>query len=221
MMADTNAEAMEQVHPFTLDWWERLPRTYRVYDRSQEASVPVPLLRLMDGPGRIAGQMRDFNTTLWNGEAVNPSTAPAALLPWLAWITGVPADARQMDDAGLRERVRVQLTGQQIGIGTRAHIAESARAFLAPGARVQVIGSDTNPFTLIVGVADDDMLMSSEAMVRELRRAGVVPAGHALIVQDIRATWTQWEAAAGDTWQEKEQNIRRWEDSDTAGATLT
>lgn len=57
--------------------------------------------------------------------------------------------------------------------------------------------------------------------VRELRRAGVVPAGHALIVQEIRATWDQWEAAAGDTWEEKERNIRRWEDSDQAGATLT
>lgn len=215
-MSTASPEDSAPVHSFTRDWWERLPRIYRAADREQ--TPPVPMLRFMDGPGRLAGTVRDLNTAMYDGQIMDPDTTPERLLPWVAFLVGIGEGPRRQRPDLLRARLHAQVTGRQNGVGTRQHIADAARAYLEPGARVQVIASDTLPMTLIVGVAGDDVPDEDyDRFRRLLRGAGVVPAGHALRVWDIRTTWDAWEATAGETWEQKEANIRTWTDSDQAG----
>ena len=51
-------------------------------------------------------------------------------------------------------------------------------------------------------------------------RAGVVPAGHVLVPQLASASWDEWSAAAGATWDEVEKRLITWNDADSAGVVL-
>lgn len=231
-IAATEREALDQVaeyfdgdtpdgvHPFTWDWWERLPRHVRDADKHQ-APEPYPLLRFLDGIGQQAGRVRDQNTAMWSGAIFDPETTPDDMLEWVAYLLGFTPAQRGHPAPVLRQSIADHVASGTHSIGTRAHVAAAVRPYLNPGARIQVLASSSALHTLIIGINPDDVPdQNYERLTRQVRAAGVVPAGHALIVQDIRATWDQWEAAAGDTWEEKEQNIRTWQDSDYAGVEL-
>lgn len=208
------------VQAFTRDWWERLPHVYRAQDRLQ--SPVVPLLRWMDGPGRLAGTVRDLNTAMYDGTLMDPETTPGAQLPWLAFLLGIGESERKKPSDELRSIIRAQVTGREHGVATREHIAETARKYLADGADVQVVAVETQAWTLIIGVAPDDVPDGDYERVRDkVRAAGVIPAGHAVRVQDIRTTWDAWEATAGETWDDKEANVVTWQESNQAGVELT
>lgn len=205
------------VHEFTRDWWERLPAFYRNLDRKQYP--PVPLLRYMDGPGRVAGHVRDINTAMWDGTLIDPETAQDDHLEWVAFLLGFGQHAAHHEPEDLRAILKTRNSTYGSTVGTRRNIEETAKIYLNPDARVQVLASSTYPHTLIIGVSADDVPNGNyQRVARQIRGAGVVPAGHALRVEDIRVTWDQWLNAAGDTWEEKEQNIITWNDSDYAGA---
>lgn len=210
----------DPVHEFTRDWWERLPRHVRDADRAQQPT-PFPLLRFLDGIGHQAGIIRDNNQTMWSGEILHPDTAPDGMLDWVAYLLGFTEAQRGHPPSVIRDAIRDHLSAGAHQVGTREHVAATIRPYLNPGGRVQVLASATAPNTLIIGVGPDDVPNQDyQRLTRRVRAAGVVPAGHALIVQNIRATWDQWEAAAGNTWEEKEANIRTWQDSDQAGVEL-
>ncbi|GAA1812188.1 hypothetical protein [Nesterenkonia flava] len=208
------------VHSFTRDWWGRLPQVYQQLDRVQRP-YPVPLLRYLDGVGHLAGQVRDLNNRMWSGELLDLDGAPDRLLPWLAYLLGFPEEQRRASSEQLRERLRSHVSGGGHPVGTRGHIAETVRGFLRPGAPVQVFASSQFPWTLIIGVNKSDVPGGDYLRLEErIRAAGVIPAGHALRLQEVLATWDQWEAAAGQTWEEVQGNIRTWQDSDSAGVEL-
>lgn len=209
-----------EVHHFTRDWWGRLPHIYHTQDRLQ--TPVVPLLRWMDGPGRVSGEVRDLNTSMHDGTLMDPETTPGKHLPWLAFLLGIGESERKKPTDELRSIILAQLTGRKHGVATRQHIADTARKYLADGADAQVIAVEDQPWTLIIGVAPEDVPDGDYQRVKDkVRSAGVVPAGHALEIQDIRTTWDIWETTAGDTWDEKESNVVTWRDSDTAGVELT
>ncbi len=211
-----------EVHDFTRDWWGRLPRAWRIADREQNPEAgAVPLLRWMDGIGQIAGRTRDLNSDMWEGRLLDPDHTPDHLLPWLGWLLGMSEHRRQAPPATLRDRIRAQIASGSHGVGTRRHIAASVREFLHEGGQVQILASASYPFTLVIGVAEDDVPGADYGLLEErIRAAGVIPAGHVLVVQDVRTTWDAWEDAAGETWDDKETNISTWDDSDTAGVTF-
>lgn len=207
------------VHEFSRQWWARLPRAFRVADREQHQ--PVPLLRYMNGPGSIAGEVYDLNTTMWEGGLFDPDQVPDHLLPWVAFLLGFSQQQRQTRPARLREMLRAHVSGSAPGVGTRRYIVEATRQYLKPGARVQVLASATNPWTLILGVAEEDVPDADYDRLQErLREADILPAGHALRVQQLRTTWDAWEETAGETWEDKQDNIPSWNESDQAGVVV-
>lgn len=214
------ATAEPEVHGFTRDWWGRLPGHVRDAD-GQQRPVPYPLLRFLDGIGHQAGQIRDQHNAMWSGEIFDPATTPDELLEWVAYLLGFTARRRAHPADVLRESIADHVGTGAHNTGTRAQIAAAVRPYLNPGARVQVLASSSARHTLIIGVIPEDVPdQDHDRLTRQIRAAGVVPAGHALLVQNIRATWDQWETAAGDTWEEKEANIVTWQDSDQAGVDL-
>lgn len=212
--------SQSEAHEFTRDWWERLPQAYREIDGAQTPGWP--LLRFLDGIGDQAGQMRDTSRAMWSGELIDPETAPDRVVPWIAFLLGFSPAQRHTSVNALRQQLVEHSDGTTLSVGTREHIASAARAHLHPGARVQIFASASLPWTLILGVQPEDVPGEDyELLAERLTRSGVVPAGHVIRAQEIRATWDDWEAAAGDTWEAKEQNIRTWTDSDQAGVDLT
>lgn len=208
-----------EVHEFSRQWWDRLPRAFRVADREQYP--PVPLLRYLDGPGSIAGEVYDLNATMWEGGLFDPDQVPERLLPWVAFLLGFSEQKRQMRPDRLREMIRAYVAGSAPVVGTRRYIVEAARQYLEPGARVQVLASATNPWTLILGVAEEEVPEGDYDRLQErLRETDILPAGHALRVQPLRTTWDAWEETAGETWEDKQANIPSWNESDHAGAVV-
>lgn len=220
-MSTTPENAEEpQVHAFTREWWARLPRHVQHADRQQDPA-PYPLLRFLDGIGHQAGQIQDQHDAMWSGEIFNPDTTGDELLEWVAYLLGFTAKRRAHPASVLRETITDHVGTGAHNIGTRQYTAAAVRPYLNPGARVQVLASSSARHTLIIGVDPDDVPdQDYDRLTRQVRAAGVVPAGHALLVQNVRATWDQWEAAAGDTWEDKEANIVTWQDSDQAGVEL-
>lgn len=215
-----DGDTLDGPHGFTWDWWGRLPRHVRDADRAQ-GPISVPLLRFLDGIGHQAGRIQDQHDAMWSGAIFDPETTPDELLEWVAYLLGFTANRRDHPPGGLRESILDHIAGGTHQVGARQQIAATIRPYLNPGARVQVLASSSARHTLIIGVGPDDVPdQDYDRLTRQIRAAGVVPAGHALLVQNIRATWDQWEAAAGDTWEEKEANIVSWQDSDRAGVEL-
>ena len=208
------------VDDFTRDWWDRLPRYIKDADMVQQP-IPVPLLRFLDGVGSHAGAVRRYTWDMWSGVAVDPSTAPAELLPWISYLLGITDEHRDHGPEHLREFVESHVDGGTNNVGTRQHIRAMVRPYLHRGAQVVVRASTRNVNTLVIMADPDDVPDADyQLLMRRVRASGAVPAGHALVVQDLRATWDEWESAAGDTWEEKERNIQTWEQSDRAGVEL-
>lgn len=208
------------ISSFTRDWWGRLPRYVQDADRAQ-GPEPYPLLRFLDGVGFHAGRVREATWDMWSGVAIDPPTAPDSLMPWISYLLGLGDHHRAHGPRHLRETVLAHVSGGTNQAGTRDHIAAMVRPFLEPGAQLSVRPSTASRNTLVIGVDPDDVPgQDYEKLMRQIRVAGIVPAGHALLAQDLRATWDEWESTAGATWAEKERNIGTWEESDRAGIEL-
>lgn len=215
-------DTIDLVHPWTRTWWDALPHAYKEADEAMNPELGgYPLLRWMNGVGQLAGEMRQLSDDLWAGKFTNPATAPNSALRWLAMMLGLSSQHRQQPDDVLRERLLTLTNVGRSSAGTRAMIAESAKAFLIPGAQARVEPSSTRPHVLIMYVrayeVPDDNLPGLAAKVNA---AGFVPAGHIVECKPVISTWDSWEDAAGETWAEKEENIKTWNESDSAGVVL-
>lgn len=209
------------VHPWTLAWWSTLPHAYRDADAVQ--SPPFPLLRWMDGIGRIAGEIRELSDSLWAGDLTDAERAPDAAVRWLAQMLGVDETQRARALPDLRNYLLDLNTTGRPAVGTRAAISEVARRYLTGDKQVGVMPSSTTPFTIVLLVRATEVPGGGDlaAFAETIKAAGVVPAGHNLIAVNAVPTWDEWEAAAGVTWDEVEGKARTWNDADALGVNIS
>lgn len=202
-------------------WWDMLPQAYQRMDAEQNAEMGgYPLLRFLGGAAGEAQRARDVSDAWWDGVYADPARVPdGAPLRWLAQLMGVrTGGVSDMQVRGVLADIAAQ--GRQ-AVGTRALIAEAARRALTGSRQVSVVPSAQDPHRLVVLVRADELTAQGlAAVLAEVRRAGVVPAGHVLVPQQAAASWDQWSAAVGATWDEIEQRLVTWNDSDSAGVVL-
>jgi len=213
------------VHDWTRAWWGTLPGAYRAADAAQ---VTYPLLRYLDGAGRIAGEVREVSDGLWAGEILNPRTAPDVALRWLAQMLGASATTRNKTAADLRAYLVDMVDNGRAASGTRRDISNAARLYLTGEKQVSAVPSSTTPFRVVLLVradevpgADVNVATALAALVANVRAAGVMPAGHELAAQAVNPTWDTWTAAAGATWDTREAAARTWTESDSLGVVIT
>ena len=203
-------------------WWDMLPQAYQRADAAQNAELGgYPLQRFLGGAAGEAQRARDVSDAWWGGVYADPDRVPdGAPLRWLAQLMGVrTAGVSDMQVRGVLTDIAAQ--GRQ-AVGTRALIAEAARRALTGTRQVSVVPSAQDPHRLVVLVRADQLTAEGlAAVLAEVRRAGVVPAGHVLVPQQAAASWDQWSAAAGATGDEIEQRLVTWNDSDSAGVVLS
>ncbi|QKY78982.1 hypothetical protein Jinkies_34 [Arthrobacter phage Jinkies] len=187
-----------------------------------------PLLRYMEGIGQIAGQIRDISDGMWGGEYLGPSNTPDAALRWVAQMMGVSATIRNQPTADLRAYLVDLAVNGRPASGTRRDISNAARAFLTGAKQTVMVTHPTRQHSLVMLVreeelpgADVDATAALAALVAGVRSTGVVPAGHELTAQIVAPTWDDWEAAAGVTWDDRENAARTWTEADSLGVTIT
>lgn len=209
------------VHPWSLRWWSSLPGAYRDADARQNGTGYYPMLRWMDGIGRIGGEMRDLSDSLWAGDLTDVHKVPDDAVRWLAQMLGVGAAQRVLSTADLRAYLVELTTNGRPAVGTRAAIAEAARRFLTGDKQVGVVPSSTTPHTIVVLVRASEVPGGDlAALAANIRAAGVVPAGHNLTAVNAVPTWDTWLAAAGTTWDQVEGKARTWNDADSLGVNI-
>lgn len=202
--------------------WESLPQVYQRLDARQNPEMGgYPLLRYLNGAGAEAQRVRDVSDAWWDGLYTDPDRAPSGdQLRWLAQIMGVKTQG--VPDHQLRGILQdIKASGRR-AVGTRQGIAEAARRALTGDRQVAVVPSEQDPHRLVILVRADQLTAEGLAAVAaEVRAAGVVPAGHVLVPQMASASWDQWSAVAGATWDEVEKRLVTWNDADSAGVQLS
>ncbi|QDK01912.1 hydrolase [Arthrobacter phage Vibaki] len=217
-------DSVDLVHDWSRAWWKTLPGAYRAADVAQG----YPLLRYMEGAGRVAGEVRALSDDMWGETFMNPATTPDTALRWVAQLMGVPAKIRDQPTADLRAYlVDLALNGRPAS-GTRGDLANAARRYLTGAKQVSVIPSPTSPHRIVLLVradevpgADVNLTNALNTLVANVRSTGVMPAGHELAAQAANPTWDSWEAAAGATWDTREAAARTWTEADSLGVVIT
>lgn len=214
-------DVLDQVHPWTKSWWDFLPAVYR-NDRVQNPEIGgYPMLRFMEGIGRIAGEVRDLTDSVWKGDFMNPATTPDHALSWLAQLMGTDERGRRMPNDELRQFLIDMSAEGRVAVGTKLHIQAVAKNFLQNERRVAVVPSAQRLHCLILVVAENDMPdLDVPAFITKVRESGVVPAGHEIVVSLAVSTWDGWTEAAGVTWDDLEANVTTWSESDALGMIL-
>lgn len=215
-------DSFAAVSAWARTWWGLLPQAYQRLDADANPELGGwPLLRFMGGAAGEAARLRAVSDAWWGGQYTDPGRVPdGAPLRWLAQLMGVRTQG--VPDMQVRGVLQDIAAGGRQAVGTRALIAEAARRALTGDRQVAVVPSAQDPHRLVVLVRADQLTAEGlAAVVREVREAGVVPAGHVLVPQQASATWDQWSAAAGATWDEIEQRLITWNDSDSAGVALS
>lgn len=185
--------------------------------------IAYPLMRYMDGPGRVAGQMREISDQAWAGNLTNPSTTPDHAIPWLAQMLGTPTAIRNLPTPKVRTYLQDMATEGRPAAGTRQSIITSAKQFLIGEgqALIQPAGPTTPEHTIIMLVRADQVPDGDlPALTAKVRASGVIPAGHILSIRMAISEWDTWEAAAGVTWAEVESNAPTWAVADSLGIEL-
>lgn len=210
------------IQEWTHRWWGLIPSAYREIDAGMNADIGgFPLLRFMDGPGQVAGEVRDLSDLMWSGDFTDPETVPDYAIRWLAQMLGVPKAQRELDAATLRAYLVDLVTQGRPAAGNRQSIALAAKRFLTGDRQTIVQPSTVADHTILVLVRADEVPNNDTALIAAgIRAAGVIPAGHDLQVVLAQATWDSWEAAAGVTWTELEGKATTWAKGDSLGIVL-
>lgn len=194
-------------------------------------AAAYPLLRYLDGIGHQAGFLSDTANDMHNGAWTNPLTAPESYLPFLASVLGLPRHySDRLTRPQLRQHLVDMVNGNSPTPGSRDHIAITAKQWLIGNKDVSVMPAHATPgytgadpvHTIIVTAKATEVPKNDlVAFENFLNNAGVVPAGHRVIVREASGTWDQFQTFAGITWDEKASKIRTWNEGDSAGVTLT
>jgi len=209
---------------FTLRWFASLPEFVRVADAAQDWQ----LLRYMSLIGDQADVLEqlyeriDFTPLDEDGDAtpsalIDPDTADAAWLPWLAQTVGARVDGLTTAAA----RVAVDAAAGGWRAGSKGAIAAAARTVLTGTKSAKVY--DHSDGVLAIGAGGDwDVLIltnitespSSAEVIAAVDAAGARPAGVNLHHLAYTATWAQL-AAAYPHWSER--NGLTWRQIHTTG----
>lgn len=216
---------MTEPHTWTHSWWETLPYSYKAADTAQAGAgmSATPLLRFMDGPGRVAGLMREISDQGWAGDLTNPNTAPDQAIPWLAQMLGTPTTVRNLPIAQLRTYLQDMATDGRPPMGTRQSIITAAKQFLIGEGQAIILpsGPATPAHTIIMLVRSDQVPGGNLTLLgAQIRSTGVIPAGHVLSIRMAVSEWDSWEAEAGQTWEEVENSTKSWAVADALGVQL-
>ncbi|MGQ3384547.1 hypothetical protein [Glutamicibacter sp. TV12E] len=183
-----------------------------------------PMLKFMDGVGRIAGEYRQVSDDLWAGKYTNPDTVPDHALRWLGQMTGFNALSLNSDRFTLRTFLKEMLQGKRRALGSRQHLFDMITSLQMPDkrqGRISIQPHPSDPWTIRIYVAKEDFPGQDLAWLgRKLRETRMLPAGHVLEIMDGLPTWDQWEAAVGATWDDLESKATKWSEMDVLGRTF-
>jgi hypothetical protein len=207
-------ELPENVHPFTVRWWNGLPQTYTKYDRT----LSFQLLRFMDGPGSVAGDVEDISFDMYDGTLMNPVTAPDKALRWLSMLLGLPVAQRNATTAELREILVSLVENGRPPVGTREGVAEAVKRFLTGDKQVFAVPTPGQPYVISVLVRADEVPDNDLAALKtKIMALGVIPAGHTVDIREANSVWEDWENL---TWAQKEDRVKNWADAQSYGVEL-
>lgn len=188
--------------PLTERAYARLPEFYRDDD---DAQGDYPLLRYMslvfDQAGayeQLGDRIDPATNPTSTSDLVDPASADAAWLPWLALVYGarIPAGA---SDAVARNSVVSALGGRRVG--TAQQIADAARTALTGGTGyISVQRDDADPWKINLS-SDATVTPSGAAVIAAVIAADAKPAG-------VELTWT----AYAPTWDLLEARYPTWND---------
>lgn len=216
---DTTAN---QTHRWTRDWWNRLPLSVRNGDVENVTERDAfTLLKFMDGPGHIMGNVQDILNDMFDGVYTDPYRVPdGSALRWLAMLLGIK---RAVTNEETRARVIAFTVDGRAPVGTRRSISDAARPYLIGDNRLRVRPSASNPWIIEIFVPSVSIPpQGMEYIAKQIMAQGVVPAGHSVQLVAVTSSWDAWEAevevAAG--WDRVEVNIPRWIDSESKGIVI-
>jgi len=214
--------AANDTNYWTREWWNRLPLSVRNGDvEVDKLSDAFSLLRFMDGPGHIAGNVQDILNDMYDGVYTDPHRVPdGAPLRWLSMLLGIKR-------AVTNEETRARLIGftqdGRAAVGTRRSISDAARPYLIGDNRLRVRPSKDDPWVIEIFVPSVSIPPEGmDYVARQIQAQGVVPAGHRVQLIAVTSQWDAWEAevevSAG--WDRVEVNIPRWRDSEARGIII-
>lgn len=214
--------APDTVHPWTKAWWDTLPHAYRMADPHQNtAQGGYPLLRLMDGPGRVAGELRDFADKGWAGELTDPANSPDEAVFWLAQMLGVSKAQRARTAQEMRDYLAEIAANGRPATGTRQAMADVVKTILTGSKMVGVVPSKTQPHTIVLLVRAEEVPGGVlQNLIDAVRAANVVPAGHIVQAVNAQASWDQWQAAKGTSWDDFVAKAATWANADSIGVDV-
>lgn len=133
---------------------------------AQDAALGYPLLKWLDGPGRLLETIDDLvrDSPLGPGwsQVVDPIRCPTAILPWLGQFVGVSVDA-SLSDTAQRNQIRAEAGFAR---GTVASLMSIARRYLAGNGTVHLVERDQgDPYRLSMTVFQQQIVgMSYSAL---------------------------------------------------------
>lgn len=188
--------------------YERLPQAYRTEDIGQDWQ----LKKYMSGD---CGQLNDIDTLIERftydspedgvadphetSDLVDPATADAEWLPWLAQIVGV-----KLNTTATEIEQREQILNRTFYRGTKADMAHAAQMALI-GDKYIAIYDHTSDSSAIGAAGQWDVLVVTKAtetvgdVAATIIAAGAKPAGVVIHTETFTSTWDDVEAAYG-TW---------------------
>lgn len=202
--------------------WERMPGVYKFEDAQHNWQMKKWLSGVVDVFGDIdelidrikyvppqdGPELQDLHSDL-----VDPTTADAAWLPWLAQLVGVKFDYL-LTEQQKRDRISTAIGGVQAG--TKAAIIQAAQTALT-GTKTVYVYSFSNAGGIGAGTQWEVLLLTLAAetasdVIVAVTNAGAKPAGVKLYhvtygatwttVEATLPTWTLWETK---TWEQIEQ----------------
>lgn len=194
------------VHPATQELYDGLPRFYRVADAQQAGDLP--LLRYLSLMGDQLGEVLDLLDRVnyvapdEDGELgdtsdlVDPATADAAWLPWLAQLVGARITPA-MDETARRDAIAGASTGWRAA--TASAIALAAATALTGSRYLRVINHYTGDRWKIELMTRATETPDAAAVAQAVIDAHAKPVGVELVPVAYTASWATLEAER-PTW---------------------
>lgn len=197
--------------PVVSGYTERLYGRLEEFRREADAEQDYPLLRYLSLLGDQAGEVEelldrfDYVSTADGGQPgdtsdlVDPATADAAWLPWLAQHVGAVLP-RGIAEA--EQRVTIESAAGGFQAGSRPALAAVARRALTGAQYVNITAHlEGNVWVIGLATAEEDT-PSIAAVIAAIVEADAKPAGYRLEVTFYSASWDTLEAAyaTSDEW---------------------
>ena len=207
----------------TENFYNRLPSVYRFEDARRDWVFKRWLSGVLDSQGEIETLISRFkyvppedgpDVQDLHSDLVDPTTADAAWLPWLAQLVGVNYDYI-LDEPSRRTAIANAIGGVQAG--TKAAIIQAAQTVLTGSKTVYVYPFSNNVGGIGAGTQWEVLVMTIAAEtasdpVTAIINLGAKPAGVKLYhvtygadwdtIESTFPTWDDWDST---TWADMEQ----------------